>query len=135
MKNSQQGKTKILNNEYFQKKTMQQQAHRKFLKEKKRYSLLKKVVIALVAVAAILTIQSVVKLQLQINTINQQKQVVEKNLQSSKKQARELNRQIEQLKDKDYLQKYIREKYYYAKDNEQLYNLPQEAQTKLFDEK
>lgn len=114
---------------------MQQQAHRKFLKGKKRYNLLKKVVVVLMTLAVVLTVHSVIKMQLQINEINQQKQVVEKNLQSSKKQARELNRQIEQLKDKDYLQKYIREKYYYAKDNEQLYNLPQEAQTKLFDEK
>lgn len=55
-------------------------------------------------------------------------QVTTHKAKLNKKQAqhRQLKLKTAQLKDDDYLQQVIRQKYYYSKDNETIYSLPQD---------
>lgn len=46
------------------------------------------------------------------------------SLNKAEAQNQSLNLEIKQLKDPIYVQKYIRSKYFYSKDNETIYNLP-----------
>lgn len=45
-------------------------------------------------------------------------------LAKQKKENDALNTQIKELKNKDYIKKYVRAKYYYSKSNEQIYAIP-----------
>lgn len=45
-------------------------------------------------------------------------------LHKQKKENNSLNAQIKELKDKEYMKKYVRAKYYYSKDDEQIYAIP-----------
>ncbi|KRL06241.1 FtsB family cell division protein [Liquorilactobacillus oeni] len=47
-----------------------------------------------------------------------------KKLNKEKQTRSDLKQQVKQLGDQDYLQKLIRDKYYYSKDGETIYSLP-----------
>ena len=47
-----------------------------------------------------------------------------KKLDKVKKDNASLKLRVKQLNDDEYLEKLIREKYYYSRDNEMIYNLP-----------
>ncbi|MFD1317795.1 FtsB family cell division protein [Loigolactobacillus zhaoyuanensis] len=47
-------------------------------------------------------------------------------LKKTKAEQRQLKLQTEQLQNDDYLQQVIRQKYYYSKNNETIYSLPQD---------
>lgn len=60
-----------------------------------------------------------------------QAQTVEKKttLKQIKNEQKQLETQVKQLRNDDYLAKYIRYKYYYSKDGETIYSLPQDKNT------
>jgi cell division protein DivIC len=58
--------------------------------------------------------------------IVQEKDISQQRLEKVTGQRKELKQQVKQLQDADYLQKLIREKYYYSKNGETIYNLPSE---------
>lgn len=55
---------------------------------------------------------------------NQEVVVKQKKLKQQKATEKNLNVQLNQLQDKNYLEKYVRDKYMYTKPGEQVYNLP-----------
>lgn len=57
-------------------------------------------------------------------SIVQEKNVSQQKLEKVTDQRKDLKQQVKQLQDADYLQKLIREKYYYSKNGETIYNLP-----------
>lgn len=61
--------------------------------------------------------------QLTANIV-QQKDISQQKLEKVTDQRKNLKQQVKQLQDADYLQKLIREKYYYSKNGETIYNLP-----------
>jgi len=63
--------------------------------------------------------------------IEQRKTVKKKQLKQAKAQESDLKVQVKQLHDDDYLAKYIRYKYYYSKDGETIYSLPQDKAPNL----
>lgn len=135
VKAKRQAKVKILHNEYFQRKTQEQVLEKKQLKALKSYRRFKKLVVIALLVITVLAGKEVIQNQLQINQINQQNQKSQTILKKNKKESAQLEQKIKQLQDQDYLQKYIREKYYYTKDNEQVYNLPKSKNNSPFSEK
>lgn len=55
----------------------------------------------------------------------------EKTLKKAKATESDLKIQVKQLHDNDYLAKYIRYKYYYSKDGETIFSLPQDKAPNL----
>ena len=55
----------------------------------------------------------------------------EKTLKKAKATESDLKIQVQQLHDNDYLAKYIRYKYYYSKDGETIFSLPQDKAPNL----
>ena len=60
----------------------------------------------------------------QAHTVKQQTTTAQKKLDKVKKDNSSLKLRVKQLNDDEYLEKLIREKYYYSRDNEMIYNLP-----------
>ena len=56
--------------------------------------------------------------------IDRQTAVEQHRLNQAKSKNKELNEEVKQLNDSDYIQKLIREKYYYSKSGETVYTLP-----------
>ncbi len=59
-----------------------------------------------------------------ISNVSEQQVQTKKDLKKSKVDNQKLKQNIKQLHDKDYIQKVIREKYYYTKPGETVYSLP-----------
>jgi cell division protein DivIC len=64
-----------------------------------------------------------------LHHVNTQITQSQTKLKNTKKQNTKLAGQVKLLNDDDYLQKVIRQKYYYAKDGETVYNLPTSEKT------
>ncbi|KRN61239.1 septum formation initiator family protein [Pediococcus inopinatus] len=60
----------------------------------------------------------------QRSAVDQQIQTSKKSYASAKSQNETLNTQVKQLNNDNYLQKLLREKYYYSKAGEIIYSLP-----------
>lgn len=56
-----------------------------------------------------------------------------KKLDKVKKDNSSLKLRVKQLNDDEYLEKLIREKYYYSRDNETIYNLPDDKAKSVLD--
>ena len=59
----------------------------------------------------------------------EQIEVSKQKLSKQKSTQRDLKLEVDQLHDKNYLEKYIRDKYMYSKPGEQIYNLPDDVTT------
>lgn len=119
-------KITVLNNEYYRQQTSaaDQQEHKQAAKKKHRWHMQLLLIIAVVVTVGC-SIQ-IVKNELQTRQITTQTTSAKKELNDQREQHQQLELQVKQLNDPDYLQKYIRERYYYSKKNETIYNLPEE---------
>ncbi|MDN2453872.1 septum formation initiator family protein [Lactobacillus sp. UCMA15818] len=66
----------------------------------------------------------IVNTKLLTSNLYQQINTSQKKLNSVKNQRADLKEKVKQLNSEDYLEKIIREKYYYSKDGETIYSLP-----------
>ena len=117
-------KIKVMDNDFYREKT----AAKKRMKEKNRRYLQHKVIMRLFAViAVVVTVVCLVQVGRnlwQAHTVKQQTTTAQKKLDKVKKDNASLKLRVKQLNDDEYLEKLIREKYYYSRDNEMIYNLP-----------
>ncbi|AUJ31439.1 MAG: septum formation initiator family protein [Liquorilactobacillus nagelii] len=122
-------KVEILNNSYFEKKSYQAQLQAQKLHNKRVHRRRMIVIIAFFAISFLLLGSQVFRTQHLTSNLVQQKKVATSKLDQVSQQHHELKQQTRQLKDDDYLQKLIREKYYYSKNGETIYNLPNNSKT------
>ena len=117
-------KIKVMDNDFYREKTT---AKKQMIAKNRRY-LQHKVIMRLFAViAAVVTIGCLVQVGRnlwQAHTVKQQTTTAQKKLDKIKKDNSSLKLRVKQLNDAEYLEKLIREKYYYSRDNEIIYNLP-----------
>lgn len=117
-------KIKVMDNDFYREKT----AAKKRMVAKNRRYLQHKVIMRLFAViAVVVTVVCLVQVGRnlwQAHTIKQQTTTAQKKLDKVKKDNASLKLRVKQLNDDEYLEKLIREKYYYSRDNEMIYNLP-----------
>ncbi|WP_338231939.1 FtsB family cell division protein [Companilactobacillus muriivasis] len=59
----------------------------------------------------------------------EQIEISKQKLDKQKSTQRDLKLEVSQLRDTNYIEKYIREKYMYSKPGEQIYNLPDDVKT------
>ena len=126
-------KIKIMNNDFYREKT----AAKKRMVAKNRRYLQHKVIMRLFAViAAVVTVVCLVQVGRnlwQAHTVKQQTTTAQKKLDKVKKDNSSLKLRVKQLNDDEYLEKLIREKYYYSRDNETIYNLPDDKAKSVLD--
>jgi cell division protein DivIC len=107
-----------LNNQYTKIKYSKYQA---VLHSRKQRSLI--LVTVFLVIITVLTLK-IISTKNQSDKIANQQQRVENNLQISKDDNKKLSQNIKQLHNNDYIQKVIRQKYYYTKPGETVYSLP-----------
>ena len=126
-------KIKVMNNDFYREKT----AAKKRMVAKNRRYLQHKVIMRLFAViAAVVTVVCLVQVGRnlwQAHTVKQQTTTAQKKLDKVKKDNSSLKLRVKQLNDDEYLEKLIREKYYYSRDNETIYNLPEDKAKSVLD--
>ncbi|TGY52741.1 FtsB family cell division protein [Ligilactobacillus murinus] len=128
-------KIKVMDNDFYREKT----AAKKRMVAKNRRYLQHKVIMRLFAViAVVVTVVCLVQVGRnlwQAHTVKQQTTTAQKKLDKVKKDNASLKLRVKQLNDDEYLEKLIREKYYYSRDNEMIYNLPDDKAKSVLNSK
>lgn len=116
---------KILNNDYYRQQTtaanQKTDDERLQKKHRRRMQLLLATAIVLTLICSV----QIVKNYLSARQIQVQTQSAKAELKGQTEQQKNLGLQVKQLKDPEYLEKFIRERYFYSKKNETIYNLPE----------
>lgn len=113
-------KIKVMDNDFYREKT----AAKKRMVAKNRRYLQHKVFAVIAVVVTVVCLVQVGRNLWQAHTVKQQTTTAQKKLDKVKKDNASLKLRVKQLNDDEYLEKLIREKYYYSRDNEMIYNLP-----------
>lgn len=118
---------RVLNNEYFQAKQKEAQLQAKRQKRQQQRSLLHLICMATMGLLFIYGVIRVAQAYLQIKALKQETVVAKRELKRTQAKNDRLKREVERLKDADYVQKIIRSQYFYSKDGETIYILPDDA--------
>ncbi|MBM6773328.1 septum formation initiator family protein [Ligilactobacillus agilis] len=118
---------RVLNNEYFQAKQKEARLQAKRQKRQQQRSLLHLICMAIVGLLFTYGVIRVAQAYLQIKALKQETVVAKRELKRTQAKNDRLKREVEQLKDTDYVQKIIRSQYFYSKDGETIYILPDDA--------
>lgn len=118
---------RVLNNEYFQAKQKEARLQAKRQKRQQQRSLLHLICMAIMGLLFIYGVIRVAQAYLQIKALKQETVVAKRELKRTQAKNDRLKREVEQLKDADYVQKIIRSQYFYSKDGETIYILPDDA--------
>lgn len=118
---------RVLNNEYFQAKQKEARLQAKRQKRQQQRSLLHLICMAIMGLLFTYGVIRVAQAYLQIKEIKQETVVAKRELKRTQAKNDRLKREVEQLKDADYVQKIIRSQYFYSKDGETIYILPDDA--------
>ncbi|GET12975.1 septum formation initiation protein [Ligilactobacillus agilis] len=118
---------RVLNNEYFQAKQKEARLQAKRQKRQQQRSLLHLICMAIVGLLFTYGVIRVAQAYLQIKEIKQETIVAKRELKRTQAKNDRLKREVERLKDADYVQKIIRSQYFYSKDGETIYILPDDA--------
>ncbi|MBM6763498.1 FtsB family cell division protein [Ligilactobacillus agilis] len=118
---------RVLNNEYFQAKQKEARLQAKRQKRQQQRSLLHLICMATMGLLFIYGVIRVAQAYLQIKALKQETVVAKRELKRTQAKNDRLKREVERLKDADYVQKIIRSQYFYSKDGETIYILPDDA--------
>lgn len=118
---------RVLNNEYFQAKQKEARLQAKRQKRQQQRSLLYLICMATMGLLFTYGVIRVAQAYLQIKALKQETVVAKRELKRTQAKNDRLKREVEQLKDTDYVQKIIRSQYFYSKDGETIYILPDDA--------
>lgn len=118
---------RVLNNEYFQAKQKEARLQAKRQKRQQQRSLLHLICMVIMGLLFTYGVIRVAQAYLQIKALKQETVVAKRELKRTQAKNDRLKREVEQLKDTDYVQKIIRSQYFYSKDGETIYILPDDA--------
>lgn len=118
---------RVLNNEYFQAKQKEARLQAKRQKRQQQRSLLHLICVAIMGLLFTYGVIRVAQAYLQIKALKQETVVAKRELKRTQAKNDRLKREVERLKDADYVQKIIRSQYFYSKDGETIYILPDDA--------
>lgn len=107
-----------LNNQYTK---IKQSRHQEILRSRKKRGI---ILVSFFLVVILMLVVQIFITKSKISNVSEQQVQTKKELKKSKIDNQKLKQNIKQLHDKDYVQKVIREKYYYTKPGETVYSLP-----------
>lgn len=124
-------KIKVLDNDFYRKQTA---ANKKIVARNKRYlrhKIIMRTIYGIGILATVLCLFQAGQNLWQARNVTQQTKTAQTKLNEAKKDNADLKLRVKQLNDQDYLEKLIREKYYYSRDGETIYNLPEEKASSI----
>ncbi|CAI2569348.1 hypothetical protein AKUH3B111A_03080 [Apilactobacillus kunkeei] len=107
-----------LNNQYTK---IKQSRHQEILRSRKKRGI---ILVSFFLVVILMLVVQIFITKSKVSNVSEQQVQTKKELKKSKLDNQKLKQNIKQLHDKDYIQKVIREKYYYTKPGETVYSLP-----------
>ncbi|TMT01348.1 septum formation initiator family protein [Apilactobacillus kunkeei] len=107
-----------LNNQYTK---IKQSRHQEILRSRKKRGI---ILVSFFLVVILMLVMQIFITKSKISNVSEQQVQTKRELKKSKIDNQKLKQNIKQLHDKDYIQKVIREKYYYTKPGETVYSLP-----------
>ncbi|CAI2568008.1 hypothetical protein AKUH3B110M_03090 [Apilactobacillus kunkeei] len=107
-----------LNNQYTK---IKQSRHQEILRSRKKRGI---ILVSFFLVVILMLVVQIFITKSKISNVSEQQVQTKRELKKSKIDNQKLKQNIKQLHDKDYIQKVIREKYYYTKPGETVYSLP-----------
>ena len=107
-----------LNNQYTKIKPSR---HQEILRSRKKRGI---ILVSFFLVVILMLVAQIFITKSKISNVSEQQVQTKRELKKSKIDNQKLKQNIKQLHDKDYIQKVIREKYYYTKPGETVYSLP-----------
>ncbi|KRM00026.1 FtsB family cell division protein [Liquorilactobacillus satsumensis] len=117
-------KVRVLDNSFFREKNKAQKMHER--KSRVRIVHRRRLIFIgiFVALTAFFCGYQIIHTHFLTANLEAQVKSARSKLDQEKQTRVNLKQQVKQLNDQDYLQKLIREKYYYSKDGETIYSLP-----------
>lgn len=119
-------KVTVLDNEYYQKQMAIKQRDERQRKKVHKYRLFKRACAGILVLCAAFSSLVIGRGIADKNRLEAQKEVAQEALKNAQHTNSSLNFKIEQLNDEDYVQKLIRKKYLYSKNNEIIFSLPED---------
>ncbi|WP_311408255.1 FtsB family cell division protein [Liquorilactobacillus uvarum] len=128
-------KIKILNNDFFKLRKQQAKLQgRKLRVRRVRKRRIAAIVLVTVVITVILGYQ-IINTRLMANSLSSQTQTAKEKLNNVNKEQSDLKNKVKRLNEEDYLEKMIREKYYYSKKGETIYSFPNDKSNGSVDKK
>ncbi|SEM77717.1 cell division protein DivIC [Ligilactobacillus sp. WC1T17] len=116
-------KISVIDNPYYQKQMAQRKAHDNYLKEYRSYLLFRNVLGLIVLFVVLGAVFATATNSLKTNSYRERQTQASAKLKKVTAENKQLNLQVAQLNDNDYVQKLIRKKYLYSKNNEIIFSL------------
>ncbi|KRN07262.1 hypothetical protein FD15_GL000088 [Liquorilactobacillus sucicola DSM 21376 = JCM 15457] len=128
-------KIRVLNNDFFKLRRQQErQQDRKARVKRVHRRRLIAIVLITSAIAVILGYQ-IINARLMAHSLNSQTQTAKEKLNNVITEQKNLKKKVKRLNEQDYLEKMIREKYYYSKEGETIYSFPNDKSDGIVDGK
>lgn len=115
---------KIINQAYYNQQTMQSEELKKRVELERKHRFKMLLIFGLMLIITMMFGFNIIQNNIQAAILNKKTQVAQTELKSAQQQNHQLNQQVAELKNSDYLAKIIRKKYFFSKDGETIYSLP-----------
>lgn len=119
-------KVTVLDNEYYQRQMSIKQRDERQRKKEYKYRLFKRVCAGILILCAAFSALVIGRGIADGNRLEAQKEVAQEALRNARHTNSSLNFKIKQLNDEEYVQKLIRKKYLYSRNNEIIFSLPED---------
>ena len=119
-------KISVIDNPYYQKQMAIKQRDERKRKKVHKYRLFKRTCAGILVLCAVFSSLVIGRGIADKNRLEVQKEVAQEALKNAQQTNSSLNFKIKQLNDEDYVQKLIRKKYLYSKNNEIIFSLPED---------
>lgn len=111
-------KVRHLNNDY---EKIKMSRHQKILRTRKKRAM---ILVSIFLVIALVLIYQIITTKTESSRVENKTNSTQVVLQNNKDNNKKLKQNVKQLYNNDYLEKLIRQKYYYSKPGETVYGLP-----------
>lgn len=132
-KEKQTKKVKVLNQDYYNKRAIQDENQREHLALTRRYRFKMLILCGVVLVITLTLGFNIIQNNIRASILNKKTDQAKIELKEAKQKNKDLKLKVEQLKDSDYVAKIIRQKYYFSKDGETIYSLPSDKSKTVTD--
>ena len=122
--NKKHQKVKVLNQEYFNQQTAQNETQREQVALNRKHRLKMLILCIIMLVLTLVMGFNIIQNNIRMSVLKHKTADAKVELKDVKSENKELKQKVDQLKDSDYVAKYIRQKYYFSKKGETIYSLP-----------
>lgn len=126
-------KVKVLNQDYYNKRAIQDENQREHLALTRRHRFKMLILCGVMLIITLTLGFNIIQNNIRASVLNKKTDQEKIELKKVKQKNKDLKLKVEQLKDSDYVAKIIRQKYYFSKDGETIYSLPSDKSKTVTD--